>query len=220
MVTVSELDDEAPDTEAPNDDSVSEPLPAVAPATIRQMTREHWQAVRRIYADGLTSGDASFELKPPGWDEFQQSHLADHQLVAIDDSKVVGWAALSPVSERCAYAGVAESSVYVAARSRGRGVGSQILSQLVWRAEMAGIWTVQAGIFPENVRASRFTTVAAFVPSGCESDSASETACGETCCSWNAEADWSLERHARAVAAGRGDRHVHARFCWLWGDHG
>lgn len=150
MVTVSELDDEAPDTEAPNDDSVSEPLPAVAPATIRQMTREHWQAVRRIYADGLTSGNASFELKPPGWDEFQQSHLADHQLVAIDDSKVVGWAALSPVSERCAYAGVAESSVYVAARSRGRGVGSQILSQLVWRAEMAGIWTVQAGIFPEN----------------------------------------------------------------------
>lgn len=150
MVTVSELDDEAPDTEAPNDDSVSEPLPAVAPATIRQMTREHWQAVRRIYADGLTSGNASFELKPPGWDEFRQSHLADHQLVAIDDSKVVGWAALSPVSERCAYAGVAESSVYVAARSRGRGVGSQILSQLVWRAEMAGIWTVQAGIFPEN----------------------------------------------------------------------
>ncbi len=150
MVTVSELDDEAPDTEAPNDDSVSEPLPAVAPATIRQMTREHWQAVRRIYADGLTSGNASFELKPPGWDEFQQSHLADHQLVAIDDAKVVGWAALSPVSERCAYAGVAESSVYVAARSRGRGVGSQILSQLVWRAEMAGIWTVQAGIFPEN----------------------------------------------------------------------
>ncbi len=152
------------------------------------MKREHWQAVRRIYADGLTSGNASFELKPPGWDEFQASHLADHQLVAIDDSKVVGWAALSPVSERCAYLGVAESSVYVAARSRGRGVGHQILSQLVWRAEMANIWTVQAGIFPENTASVALHHRCGFVPSACESDSARETACGETCCSSNAEA--------------------------------
>ena len=114
------------------------------------MQREHWQSVRRIYADGLATGNASFEGRPPAWQEFQDSHLEGHMLVAIDDSKVVGWAALSPVSERCVYAGVAESSVYVASRSRGRGVGHQLLSQLVWRAELADIWTVQAGIFPEN----------------------------------------------------------------------
>ena len=150
MVAAPALDDERPETEMPDDDSADESLPTVAPAAIRQMQREHWQSVRRIYADGLATGNASFESRPPAWPEFKDSHLEGHMLVAIDNSKVVGWAALSPVSERCVYAGVAESSVYVASRSRRRGVGYQLLSQLAWRAELADIWTVQAGIFPEN----------------------------------------------------------------------
>lgn len=151
MVAAPALDDERPDTDTPDDDNAEESLPPVNSAAIKQLRREHWQSVRRIYADGLATGDASFEGRPPTWQEFQDSHLKGHMLVAIDDSKVIGWAALSPASERCAYAGVAESSVYVAFRSRGRGVGHQLLSQLVWRAELADIWTVQAGIFPENV---------------------------------------------------------------------
>lgn len=151
MVAAPALDDERPDTETPDDDNAQESLPSVAPAAIRQMQREHWQSVRRIYADGLATGNASFEGRPPVWQEFKDSHLQGHMLVAIDDSKIVGWAALSPVSERCVYAGVAESSVYVASCSRRRGVGHELLSQLVWRAELADIWTVQAGIFPENV---------------------------------------------------------------------
>jgi L-amino acid N-acyltransferase YncA len=110
----------------------------------------HWPAVRAIYAEGLLTGHASFETEPPSWEEFQTGHLPDHRLVAHDGREVLGWAALSPVSDRCAYQGVAEDSVYVAERARGRGVGGYLLSQLVRRAEEAGIWTVQAGIFPEN----------------------------------------------------------------------
>jgi phosphinothricin acetyltransferase len=110
----------------------------------------HWPAVRAIYAEGLLTGHASFETEPPSWEDFQTGHLPDHRLVAHDGGEVLGWAALSPVSDRCAYQGVAEDSVYVAERARGRGVGRYLLSQLVWRAEEAGIWTVQAGIFPEN----------------------------------------------------------------------
>jgi phosphinothricin acetyltransferase len=101
----------------------------------------HWPAVRAIYAEGLLTGHASFETEPPSWEDFQTGHLPDHRLVAHDGGEVLGWAA---------FQGVAEDSVYVAERARGRGVGRYLLSQLVWRAEEAGIWTVQAGIFPEN----------------------------------------------------------------------
>lgn len=111
---------------------------------------EHWPAVREIYAEGLGTGHASFETEPPTWDEFWAGHLPEQQLVALDGRDVLGWAALSAVSDRCAYQGVAEDSVYVSERARGRGVGRYLLSQLVWRAEESGIWTIQAGVFPEN----------------------------------------------------------------------
>jgi L-amino acid N-acyltransferase YncA len=104
--------------------------------------------VRRIYAEGIATGDATFETAAPEWAAWDRGHLAGHRLVATLDGRVVGWAALAPVSERCAYAGVAEASVYVAAA--GQGVGRALLERLVVGAEAAGIWTVQAGIFPEN----------------------------------------------------------------------
>jgi L-amino acid N-acyltransferase YncA len=116
--------------------------------TVADMGEEHWPAVKRIYQEGLATG--SFETSPPAWAEFDRAHLSGHRLVAVADRTVLGWAALSPVSDRCAYAGVAEVSVYVAASARGRGVGRELLTQLIGRAERAGIWTVQAGIFPEN----------------------------------------------------------------------
>lgn len=123
-----------------------------APATllVEQMRAEHWAAVDRIYAQGLATGNASFETETPSWSGFQADHLPGHLLVALDADAVLGWAVLSPVSDRCAYQGVAEDSVYVAEPSRGRGVGRALLTELTARAESAGIWTVQAGIFPEN----------------------------------------------------------------------
>ena len=107
--------------------------------------------MREIYAQGIATGNATFETEPPSWEAWEASHLGGHQLVALQDGAVCGWAALSPVSNRCAYEGVAEDSVYVSGTARGKGVGKALLSELVARAERDGIWTVQAGIFPENV---------------------------------------------------------------------
>jgi phosphinothricin acetyltransferase len=128
----------------------SDQTPAPAPLSVEQMRAGHWPAVERIYAEGLATGNASFETETPSWERFQGGHLPGHLLVALDAGAVVGWAVLSPISDRCAYQGVAEDSVYVAEPARGRGVGRTLLTQLTWRAESAGIWTVQAGIFPEN----------------------------------------------------------------------
>jgi L-amino acid N-acyltransferase YncA len=118
--------------------------------TIEPMTAAHWPAVRAIYEEGIATGDATFETAAPAWTDWDRGHLPGHRLVATRDGRVVGWAALSPVSDRCAYAGVAEASVYVAAAAAGRGVGRALLDRLVAGAEAAGIWTVQAGVFPEN----------------------------------------------------------------------
>jgi L-amino acid N-acyltransferase YncA len=118
--------------------------------TIEPMTAAHWPAVRAIYEEGIATGDATFETAAPAWADWDRGHLPGHRLVATRDGRVVGWAALSPISDRCAYAGVAEASVYVAAAAAGRGVGRALLDRLVAGAEAAGIWTVQAGVFPEN----------------------------------------------------------------------
>lgn len=118
---------------------------------IREMTPVDWAAVRDIYRQGIDTGDATFETEVPGWSHWNQDHLEECRLVAISDGQVVGWAALSPVSGRCVYGGVAEVSVYVAEESRGQGVGSALLQALVEASEKAGIWTLEAGIFPENV---------------------------------------------------------------------
>ncbi|OLT36320.1 phosphinothricin acetyltransferase [Actinomadura sp. CNU-125] len=112
---------------------------------------EHADQVLAIYRAGIDEGDATFETAAPGWDEFDAAKLAEHRLVALDErDDVLGWAAVSAVSERCVYAGVVELSLYVHPRARGRGVGLALLRALLASTEAAGVWTVQAGIFPEN----------------------------------------------------------------------
>jgi len=117
---------------------------------IRAMAAADWEAVRAIYLEGIATGNATFETSAPEWERWNAAHRADCRLVACDDTGVVGFAALSPVSARAVYAGVAEVSVYVSERSRGTGVGAALLRELIRASETAGIWTLNAGIFPEN----------------------------------------------------------------------
>jgi L-amino acid N-acyltransferase YncA len=117
---------------------------------VRAMRADDWPAVERIYAAGIATGDATFETEPPTWEAFDAGRLAAHRLVAERDGKVVGWAAVSGVSERCVYAGVVEHSVYVDPAHAGQGVGTALLQALIASTEAAGIWTIQTGIFPEN----------------------------------------------------------------------
>jgi phosphinothricin acetyltransferase len=116
---------------------------------------DHWDAVRRIYLEGIETRNATFETAAPTWEAWDATHLDDLRLVAIRDGDVVGWTALSPVSDRCVYGGVTEESVYVAAGERGRGIGRLLLEELIRRSEEAGIWTIQTGIFPENTASIR-----------------------------------------------------------------
>ena len=118
--------------------------------TIEPMTPDDWPAVRRIYADGIATGNATFETAAPEWDAWNRSHLPDCRLVARIGDAVVAWAALSPVSARACYAGVAEHSIYVDEAHRGRGIGKTLLAEFVRETEAAGFWTLQSSIFPEN----------------------------------------------------------------------
>jgi len=118
---------------------------------IDAMSAADGPAVLAIYAEGIASGHATFQTEVPGWAEWDAAHLPTPRLVARDgDGRVLGWCALSPVSKRAVYAGVAEESVYVAAAARGRGIGRLLLEAMVRESEAAGIWTMQTGIFPEN----------------------------------------------------------------------
>jgi len=122
---------------------------AVAPpVVVRDLLAEDWPTVRQIYLDGIRSGLASFETEAPSWEEWDAMHTL--RVVAESLDEIVGWAALARVSSRWCYRGVAEDSVYVARNARGRGVGTSLLRAVVEAAEKAGIWTIQAGIFPEN----------------------------------------------------------------------
>ena len=118
--------------------------------TINPMAREHWPEVLRIYVEGIATGNATFETEAPSWEKWDSGHLRDCRLIAQQGSKVLGWAALSPVSSRCVYGGVAEVSVYVAEAARGKGLGKLLLAALIESSENSGLWTLQAGIFPEN----------------------------------------------------------------------
>ncbi|MCS4436176.1 GNAT family N-acetyltransferase [Aquiflexum gelatinilyticum] len=118
--------------------------------SIEPMNPSHWEDVSTIYAEGIQTGNATFQLVIPTWQEWDKDHLKKCRLVCLFEGKVIGWAALTPVSGRCVYAGVAEVSVYVAERFRGKKIGFQLLEQLIKESEDENFWTLQSGIFPEN----------------------------------------------------------------------
>jgi L-amino acid N-acyltransferase YncA len=123
---------------------------------------DDWPAVRAIYEAGIATGNATFETAVPDWPDWDAAHLAEHRLVARQHGRVLGWTALAPVSDRCAYAGVAEDSIYVAPEAQGSGVGRALLEAVVASAERGGIWTVQTGIFPENQASVRLHQACGF----------------------------------------------------------
>lgn len=114
------------------------------------MTPTDWPAIHRIYEDGIATGTATLETDAPSWMSWDDSHLDSCRMVAEDDGEVVAWAALTPVSGRCAYGGVAELSIYVAEDARGKHLGTKLLEALVDESEDAGFWTLQAQIFEKN----------------------------------------------------------------------
>ena len=118
--------------------------------TIEKMVDGDWNSVRNIYLEGIATGNATFETEAPDWDLWNRSHFTHSRLVARNGGSIIGWAALSPVSGRCVYGGVAEVSVYVGENGRGHGIGRSLLVALIKNSEENGIWTLQAGIFPEN----------------------------------------------------------------------
>ena len=131
--------------------------------TIIAMTEAHWPTVKAIYEAGIATGNATFETQAPAWEAWDSAHLGHSRLVAVDEAgTVLGWAALSPVSSRCVYGGVAELSVYIAAEARGQGVGRQLLQALIADSEAHGIWTLQAGTFEENKASIGLHTQAGF----------------------------------------------------------
>jgi L-amino acid N-acyltransferase YncA len=129
---------------------------------IEPMTTGHSAAVLEIYQAGIDEGDATFETRAPAWEEFAAARLPGHRYVALSAGHVVGWVAVSTVSDRCVYAGVVEHSVYVHPAARGQGVGRQLLGTLIASTEAAGIWTIQSGIFPENTASAALHQAAGF----------------------------------------------------------
>jgi len=127
---------------------------SITTAETRDLRPGDWPEVEAIFRDGIATGVATFEERPPSWEEWDAAHT-DVRVVAELEGRVAGWCALSPVSDRCCYRGVAEESVYVAGWAQGRGVGRALLEEAIARSEAAGIWTLQAGIFPENTPSIR-----------------------------------------------------------------
>ena len=117
---------------------------------VRELRAPDFAAVAAVYEEGIRTLNATFETAAPSWEEWDARHLPRPRIVAELEGEVVGWAALVPYSSRACYAGVAEDSVYVAAPARGRGVGLALLTELCKLTHACGIWTIQAGVFPEN----------------------------------------------------------------------
>jgi len=118
---------------------------------IDKMVADDWEQVRSIYLEGISTGDATFEAEAPDWNRWDSSPMQECGLVARAGSTILGWAALSPVSIRCVYSGLAEASVYIGNKYQGQAIGGELLAALIEESEKIGIWTLQAGIFPENI---------------------------------------------------------------------
>ncbi|MFC3559931.1 GNAT family N-acetyltransferase [Pedobacter jamesrossensis] len=129
---------------------------------IRNLLPSDWAAVKSIYEKGITTGNATFHTSAPSWKDWDTSHLQSCRIVVEDNGILVGWAALTPVSSRCVYAGVAEVSVYVEPERSGKGIGLALLNELITLSEADGIWTLQAGVFPENIGSLRIHEKAGF----------------------------------------------------------
>ena len=129
---------------------------------IRKLLNADWPQVSLIYQKGIKTGNATFQTTAPAWEDWNASHLAACRIVAQSNGEIIGWAALTPVSSRCVYAGVAEVSVYVDPEHSGKGIGLILLEELVHLSEAEGIWTLQAGIFPENIASLRIHEKAGF----------------------------------------------------------
>ncbi len=117
---------------------------------IRNMVPDDWEQVAKIYKEGIATGFATFETKVPDYQNWDSAHLKIGRLIAEDNATLLGWTALSPVSSRCVYGGVAEVSVYVSNEARGKGIGYELMVKLIDASENEGYWTLQSGIFPEN----------------------------------------------------------------------
>jgi phosphinothricin acetyltransferase len=129
---------------------------------INAMQDKDWDQVCAVYLEGLATGQASFETEAPSWEHWDAAHLGHSRLVARADGRVVGWAALTPMSRRPCYAGVAEVSIYVSAEHRGRGLGKWLLRALIASSERHGIWTLYGSTFPENEASLRLQTACGF----------------------------------------------------------
>ena len=129
---------------------------------IEPLEPDHWPAVRTIYLEGIATGNATFEQDAPDWERWSAAHHSHSRLIAVDAEGLVGWAALSPVSARYVYRGVAEVTIYIAERARGRGLGRTLMNALIESSEAAGVWTLQSAIFRENQASIRLHLKAGF----------------------------------------------------------
>jgi len=117
---------------------------------IEAFNPKHWPEARVIYQSGIATGNAHFSLQVPEWDDWDHEHVKNCRLVALENGKVLGWAALTATSDRCVFAGVAEVSIYIAENVRGKGIGKKLLAELVKQSEQNNFWTLEARIFAEN----------------------------------------------------------------------
>ena len=118
---------------------------------IINMQPKDWPEIARIYQLGIETGNATFETEIPSWEKWNETHIQSARFIAVLENKIVGWVALSSVSSRCVYGGIAEVSVYVDSNFSGKGIGTKLLQQLINESEKEGFWTLQSGIFPENI---------------------------------------------------------------------
>ncbi|MGP1909866.1 N-acetyltransferase family protein [Metabacillus sp. JX24] len=129
---------------------------------IKKLADLHWNQVKEIYLEGIATGNATFETNAPSWEDWDSSHSKECRLVAEHGGVVLGWAALSPVSGRCVYAGVADVSIYIGSAYKGKGIGTALLRSIIDLSEQEGFWTLQAGIFPENTSSLKLHEKAGF----------------------------------------------------------